>query len=360
MPAKTRARHLKDRTRYYYWEVRAYVEGWVLTLIRRGPRPVWARITRQPFYHHAHFGFSRIALGSPGGPDVLASLTPRGPREPDPSVISPVRVKEFLLEVYPAWVPDPYFTADLASEEEHGSLNGDSFEYDCFRHDVWTDLAGVLCHIGAKGDISFRARNIHRSPCQDAPALESAPLFDVVDVVRPFYFAMAAIASGAYDRLIGVQDRTQRRHRWDLYVGERIAFPTPLAGPDPIAFPGRIPASVPFNGPRPDPSEPHFWGRGFSRSNCRPERLVKAVLGDLLPHWGYENDPVVVSEVVNSLPRHAIRSAHTIAARERSHWPDRGPFCDAVSTFSRTPNSLHTHLHWQCPPPPGRRTHPGG
>jgi hypothetical protein len=53
---------------------------------------------------------------------------------------------------------------------------------------------------------------------------------DVVDVVLPFYIATAAIASGAYDRLLGPQDRPDRRYRWDMYVGERIAFPTPLAG----------------------------------------------------------------------------------------------------------------------------------
>ena len=189
----------------------------------------------------------------------------------------------------------------MALEEEHGPLGAEGFEYDPFKHDIWGDLAGVLFHVSATGDLSFRSRSICRSPVQDAPPSEEAPLFDVVDVVLPFYIATAAIASGAYDRLLGPQDRSHRRYRWDLYVGERIAFPTPLAGANPVGFPGRIPASVALSGPRPEPSEPHFWGLRFSRRNCRPERMVEAVLADLLPHWGYENDPVVVAEVITTL-----------------------------------------------------------
>jgi hypothetical protein len=84
-------------------------------------------------------------------------------------------------------------------------------------------------------------------------------------------------------------------------VGERIAFPHPLAGANPVGFPGPLPGSVPLSGARPEPSEPRFWGLRFSCQNCRPERLVEAVLADLLPHWGYENDSVVVAEEITPL-----------------------------------------------------------
>jgi hypothetical protein len=33
----------------------------------------------------------------------------------------------------------------------------------------------------------------------------------------------------------------------------------------------------------------------------RPEYLVEAVLPDLRPVWGYENDPAVVAEVITGL-----------------------------------------------------------
>jgi hypothetical protein len=46
-----------------------------------------------------------------------------------------------------------------------------------------------------------------------------------------------------------------------------------------------------------------MWGRDLARKRCRPERLVGSVLIELLAHWGYENDPVVVSEVLTALQR---------------------------------------------------------
>ena len=291
----------RQAIRFHYWTVRAFIESWVLLLVRRGPRAFWREATCGPFYHHAHFGFSRIALGFPEGPDVLAVLTPWGPRHPDPSVISPARVRDFLHGVFPESPLDPYLSADVALQEEHGPRSAEGFEYDPFRHDIWGDLAGVLFHVSATGHLSFQSRSICRPLVQGAPASEEAPLFDVVDIVLPLYIATAAIASGAYDRLLRPQDYAHRRYRWDLYVGERIAFPTPLAGANPVGFPGRTPASVALSGPRPEPSEPRIWGLRFTRRNCRPECLVEAVLADLLPHWGYENDPVVVDEVITTL-----------------------------------------------------------
>jgi hypothetical protein len=44
--------------------------------------------------------------------------------------------------------------------------------------------------------------------------------------------------------------------------------------------------------PRREPFEPSFWGSNLSGR----ERLADMVLADLLPHWGYENDPMAVSE----------------------------------------------------------------
>jgi hypothetical protein len=28
--------------------------------------------------------------------------------------------------------------------------------------------------------------------------------------------------------------------------------------------------------------------------------LIETVLADLLPHWGYENDPIVIAEVITA------------------------------------------------------------
>ena len=154
------------RTRSHYWTIRAFVEGWVLLLIRRGPRAFWREATRWPFYHRAHFGFSRIALGYSEGPDVKAVLTLRGPRHPDPSVVSPSRMRDFLHEVFPASPLDPYLSANVALEKEHGPLSAAGFEYDPFRHDIWGDLAGVLFHVSATCDLSFQSRSICRSPVQ--------------------------------------------------------------------------------------------------------------------------------------------------------------------------------------------------
>ena len=286
------------RTRFHYWTIRGFVEGWVLQLVRRRPRAFWREATQGPFYHRAHFGFSRIALGYPDGSDVIAVLTPRGPRHPEPSVISPSRVRDLLHGVFPASPLDPYISAAVALEEEHGLVGAEGFAYDPFTHAIWGDLAGVLFHVSATGDLSFQSRSIRCLPVQGAPPSEEDPLFDVLDVVLPLYIATAAIASGAYDRLVGPQDRSHRRYRWDLYVGARIAFPAPLAGANRVGFPGWIPATVALSGPRPEPSEPLFWGLRFSRRDRRPERMAEAVLGDLL---GYENNPVVVAEVITTL-----------------------------------------------------------
>ncbi len=62
---------------------------------------------------------------------------------------------------------------------------------------------------------------------------------DVVNVVLPLYMLTAALASGAYGSLLGPQGRFERRHRWELDVGERITFPAPVAGSDPVGFPRR-------------------------------------------------------------------------------------------------------------------------
>lgn len=50
-----------------------------------------------------------------------------------------------------------------------------------------------MLYVSPDGRLSFRALfTIRRS--------RTAPLFEVVDVVLPFYLAVTAIASGAYDR----------------------------------------------------------------------------------------------------------------------------------------------------------------
>ena len=104
-------------------------------------------------------------------------------------------------------------------------------------------------------------------------------------------------------------------------MGERITSPGSLAEPSPVRFPGRIPVSAPLSGPWPDPSRAAFWGLRFSRRNCRPEHLVEAVLAHLLPHWGYENEHVVVAEVITPLSRPALGSTRAAPALSRRTLP---------------------------------------
>ncbi len=289
---KWSVRRVLERTRYHYWTVRAFVEGWVLLLVRRGPRAVWKRLTHAPVIRPANFGFSRIARGYDRGPDIKVTLTPPGLREPAPLIVSPSRVRNFARDVFPADPPNPYLAAAVAMEEEHGTppLTGDPL-----RDIAWVSMGPLLLCVAPDGGLSLQARSIHRSPSEDAA------LFDVVDVVLPLYLAATAISSGAYDRLLRVRNRKRRRYRWELEIGERITFPTPLAGSHAIGFPGRIPASIPLGGSRPEPSEVFFRGWHLSRRHCRPERLVKFVLAELIAHWGYENDPEVVSDIMAAL-----------------------------------------------------------
>ena len=95
----------------------------------------------------------------------------------------------------------------------------------------------------------------------------------------------------------------RRRYSWRFDIEERIAFPTPRGGPSPIGFPVRIPTRIPFASLRPEPSTASVCGRNLARKSYRPERLVESILIELLTHWGYENDPVVVVEVLAALER---------------------------------------------------------
>lgn len=184
---------------------------------------------------------------------------------------------------------------------------------------------GPYLSVDAKGRLSLRTRTIHRPPFEDAhlfedpfsgseslfmdhdPFYDNDPLFDVVDVLLPLYLTATAISSGAYDRLLHLRGGSKRRrNRWQFDIEERIAFPTPRGGPSPVGFPGRTLARVPFVGPRPEPSMARLWGRNLTRKRCRPECLVGSVLIELLAHWGYENDPVVVAEMLAALRRRCV------------------------------------------------------
>jgi hypothetical protein len=134
------------------------------------------------------------------------------------------------------------------------------------------------------------------------PLYDTDPLFEVVDVLLPLYLAATAISSGAYDRLLQLRGgNKRRRYGWRLEIEERIAFPAPRGGPNPVGFPGRIPAPIALASPRPAPSTTWVWGRNLAQKSCRPKRLVESVLIELLALWGYENDPVVVAEVLGAL-----------------------------------------------------------
>jgi hypothetical protein len=313
---------LLELARRRYWTIRAWVEGWVLLLVRRGPRAFWSRLTHAPYRSSLRFGFSTVAQGYRPEPDVAVVLTPPGTVEPDPSFISPRQVRNFVRTVVPGAPPEPRLGALVALEEEHGSpgLTGDPV-----RDAAGARTCGPYLSVDAVGRLSLRTRSIHRPSFEDAhlfedpfsdsdplfldrdPLYDTDPLFDVVDVLLPLYLAATAISSGAYDRLLHLRGGSKRRrYSWGFDIQERIAFPTPGGGPSPVGFPGRIPARIPLVGPRPEPSMAWLWGRNLARKRCRPERLVGSVLIELLAHWGYENDPVVVAEVLAALRRRCV------------------------------------------------------
>jgi hypothetical protein len=112
---------LRGRVRRRYWAIRAWVEGWVLLLVRRGPRAFWGALTHAPYWSSLRFGFSTVAQGFRPEPDVALVLTPPGTVEADPSIISPRQVRNFVRTVAPGVPPDPRLDALVALEEEHGS-----------------------------------------------------------------------------------------------------------------------------------------------------------------------------------------------------------------------------------------------
>jgi hypothetical protein len=295
---------LRRTPRYHYWTVRAYVEGWVLLLIRRGPRAVWRRICSAPHTHPANFGFSNVALGYDSHLDVGVVLTPAGRVEPDPSIISPRRMRDFVCDTFPAEPVAPRLVALVSLEEEYGPRTREGFTGREISDYMGAPMGPVYLSVSAVGRLSMTARHIYRPPSEDTywPTSEDTTLFEVVDVMLPLYLAASAIASGAYERLLGLPPGwRRRRYNWELEVEEHIAFPTPLAGSRTVGFPTRTPGLVPLGGGRPEPSEVFFRGSDLSRHSCRPERLVASVLGDLLAHWGYEVDPLVISDVVATL-----------------------------------------------------------
>ena len=314
---------LRERARRRYWMIRDWVEGWVLLLVRRGPRAFWNCLTHVPYRSALCFGFSTVAQGYHPGPDVAVVLTPPGTVEPNPSIISPRQVRSFVRTVAPGAPSEPRLDALVALEEEHGphGLSGDPLQDAC-----GASTCGPFLSVGPTGRLSLRTRSIHRPPFEDAhlfevgpfsdseplfmdedPFYDTDPLFDVVDVLLPLYLAASAISSGAYDRLLHLRGRIKRRrYCWQFEIEERIAFPTPRGGPSPVGFPGRISVRIPVASLRPEPSRAWICGRDLARQRCRPERLVESVLAELLAHWGYENDPVVVAEVLAALQRRCV------------------------------------------------------
>ena len=221
-----------ERTRFHYWTVRAYVEGWVLLLVRRGPGAVWRSICRAPRTPAANFGFSNVALGHNSHLDVRVILTPFGRVEPDPSIISPRRMRDFVRDTFPAEPLAPRLVALVALEEEYGPQTREGFT----GREI-TDYMGapmgrpVYLSVSAVGRLSLTARHIYRPPSEDTyqPTFEDTTLFEVVDVMLPLYLAASAIASGAYERLFGLPPGWRRR-RYNWEVEEHIAFPTPWPG----------------------------------------------------------------------------------------------------------------------------------
>jgi hypothetical protein len=308
---------LRERARWRYWDIRAWVEGWAFLLLRRGPRTFWRGVTHAPYSSPLRFGLSTVADGYGPSADVAVVLNRAGPLDPDPSIISARRLRAFVRTVVPGAAADARLNALVALKEEHGprTLTGDPV-----RDAQGTRTCGPYLSVEATGWLSFHTRSIHRPPYEDAhlfedpwsdaeplfmdtdPLYDTVPLFDVVDVLLPLHLAAVAVSSGVYDRLLHLRGRdVRRRHDWHLDIEERIVFPTPRGGPSPVGFSGRIPAPIPPLGPRPEPSMAWVWGGNLARKSCRPERLVGSVLSELLAHWGYEDDPVVVAEVLAAL-----------------------------------------------------------
>jgi hypothetical protein len=242
---------LRERARRRYWTIGAWVEGWVLLLVRRGPRAFWRGLTNAPYRSALLFGFSTVAQGYHPEPDVEVVLTPPGPLERHASIISARRVRDFVRAIAPGASPDPRLNALVALEEEHGprDLTGDHL-----RDAEGAPTCGPFLNVEASGRLSLRTRSIHRPPFPDAhlfavdpwsdaeplfmdtdPLYDTDALFDVVDVLLPLYLAATAISSGAYDRLVRERaGNKRRRYSWKFSAEERIAFPTPRGGPSPV------------------------------------------------------------------------------------------------------------------------------
>ena len=149
------------------------------------------------------------------------------------------------------------------------------------------------------------------------------------------------------DNKIYFRVRRKVEHSLPIALGYHLSHPP---GRVPVGSHGRTPAKIPLSGPRPEPSEAAFSGLRFSRRNCRPERMVEAVLADLLPHWGYENDPVVVAEVITTL--RLMRSGLEPCGQYFDR-PGDAPHPLVTSTRRdldprRQASNFTTHLHWQC------------
>ena len=358
------------RTNSRYWIIRAWVEGWVLLLVRRGPRAFWKGLTHAPYRSALRFGFSTVTEGYNPEPDVAVILTPPGPAVPDASIISARRVRDFIRTVAPGAAFEPRLCALVALEEEHGcrSLTGDPLK-DAFG----TPTCGPYLSVEATGRLSLRTRRIHRPPFEDAhlfedplsdseplfmdqdPFYDTDPLFDVVDVLMPLYLAATAVSSGAYDRLVHPPGGSKnRRYSWNLDIEERIAFPTPRGGPSPVGFPGRIPSRIPPGSPRPEPSTTWVWGRNLARHTLParvPRRLgperAAGPLGLRERHRGRGRGGGRARETQDGSP-YPTASLTVEALFADARYPATGSALQRGLDFSDHAPEQVTHIHLWC------------
>ena len=211
-------------------------------------------------------------------------LTPPGTVEPDPSIISPRRVRNFVRTVAPG-TPDPRLDALVALEEEHGTsgLTGDPVS-----DAEGARTCGPYLSVDAKGRLSLRTRSIHRPPYEDAhlfedpfsdseplfmdhdPLYDTDPLFDVVDVPCPSTWrrppSRPAPTTGSYTYGEGASAAGTT----GCSISRNASPFRPLEAAQRVGFPGRIPARIPLVGPRPEPSMIRMWGRDRRASAVGP------------------------------------------------------------------------------------------
>ncbi len=125
---------------------------------------MWRCICRAPGTRPANFGFSTVALGYNSHLDVKVILTPSGPVGPDPSIISPRRMRAFVRDTFPATPLAPRLVAAVALEGEYGPRTREGFNGHELGDAMGAPIGNQYLSVSAVGRLSITACHIYRPP----------------------------------------------------------------------------------------------------------------------------------------------------------------------------------------------------